>query len=132
MKNVINGTDYIKATAVMAWLAEAREIINQYPHIGEHTLRIEHSFTRTGYKVSYVKINKLLNEKVANYPHTSFGKRPEIIELVHRMTGIIDASVEYEAQKTVEVIRLSDGKHMMETPEMAKELVEEFAVAQYA
>lgn len=132
MKNVITATEYVKATAVMAWLEEAREIINKLPRIGEMTLRIEHSFTRTGYKVSYVKINKLLDEKVANYPHTSFAKRPEVMELVHRITKQIDYAVEYEASKTVEVIRLSDGVHMMETPEMAKAVVEEFKVAKYA
>ena len=132
MKNVIEGTEYIKAIAVMAWLEEAREIINNIPRIGERTLRIEHSFTRTGYKVSYVKINKLLDEKVANYPHTSFAKRPEVIELLHRIANVIDNAVAYEAEKTVAVIRLSDGERMMETPDMAKALVEEFKVAQYA
>lgn len=132
MKTTIIGTEYIKGATVMAWMAEANEIIAKYPRLGEEKLRIEHSFTRTGYKVSYITINKLLAEKVANYPHTSFAKRPEIIELVHRITKSLDNGVDYENRKTVEVIRLSDGAHFMETPEVAKTAVEEFKVAKYA
>ena len=131
MKNIINGTEYIKGTAVMAWLAEAREIINSIPRIGEETIRIEHSFTRTGYKVSYIPINKLLDERIANYPHTSFAKRPEVIELLHTIAKAIDRAVEYEASKTVKVIRLSDGKELMETPDVAK-MVVDGGLAKYA
>ena len=132
MKNVSTATEYVKATAVMAWLEEAREIIKEYPLLGEERLRIAHSFTRTGYKVSWIPVNEILNKTIANYPHTSFQKRPEVMELVHRITKSIDSFLEYQESKTVEVIRLSDGKHMMETPEMAKAVVEEFKVAKYA
>ena len=131
MKTIINGTEYIPAAKVMEWLAEAREIIAKYPRAGEKTLRIEHSFTRTGYKVSYIPVNELL-ERVAKYPHTSFANRPALMELLHRIADSIDFTVEYENSKTVEVIRLSDGEHMMETPELAQHLVEVYKVAKYA
>lgn len=131
MKNVINGTDYIKATSVMAWLTEAREIIEEYPIIGIERLRIEHSFTREGYKVSYIPVNDLL-KRIEKYPHTSFTYRPELIKLLHRIAESIDRWLEYKAKCTVEVIRLSDGKHLMVTEEMAKEVVETLKVAQYA
>lgn len=131
MKNTIKGTDYIPSTKVMAWLDEVREIINQYPKVGTATLRIEHSFTRTGYKVSNIAVNELF-QKVEKYPHTSFQKRPEIIKLVHDITEKVDRVVDHEKAKTVELIRLSDGAHIMATPEMAKEAVEEFKIAKYA
>ena len=131
MKNVINGTDYIKATSVMAWLTEAREIIEEYPVIGIERLRIEHSFTREGYKVSYIPVNDLL-KRIEKYPHTSFTYRPELIKLLHRIAENIDRWLEYKAKCTVEVIRLSDGEHLMVTEEIAKEVVETLKVAQYA
>ena len=131
MKNAINGTDYIPASKVMAWLAEAREIIAEHPFYGTERLRIEHSFTRTGYKVSWISINDLLDKRIANYPHTCFAKRPELIKLVHYITKSLDRALEIQAKKTVEVIRLSDGKHIMTLPEVAKDAVEE-GVAVYA
>ena len=131
MKNVINGTDYIKATSVMAWLTEAREIIEEHPVIGIERLRIEHSFTREGYKVSYIPVNDLL-KRIEKYPHTSFTYRPELIKLLHRIAENIDRWLEYKANCTVEVIRLSDGEHLMVTEEIAKEVVETLKVAQYA
>lgn len=131
MKNAINGIDYIPATKVMAWLAEAREIIAEHPILGIERLRIEHSFTRTGYKVSWIPVNDILDNRVANYPHTSFAKRPEVMELVQRITKSIDRHLEFEKTKTVEVVRLSDGKHLMENPEVAKMAVE-FGKAVYA
>ena len=131
MKNVITGIDYIPAKKVMAWLDEARSALADSEFCMNERLDIAHSFTRDGYKVSWVPVRECLN-RIANYPHTSFQKRPELIKLVHRITKIVDSHVEYEANKTVEVIRKSDGKHIMADAEMAKYVVEEAKVATYA
>ena len=131
MKNAIEGLEFIPQTKVMAWLAEAKQIVADLK-LEDSTVYHPEYIRKNGklYVRNYQKISEVL-DKIANYPHTAFAKRYELMELLQAVTKRIDSAVAFEASKTVKVIRLSDGAEIMTTEEMADYVVKE-GLAKYA